>query len=408
MSHTYDLILYGATSFVGALIAEHLAHSPQPERPFTWAIAARDPRKLGALNDTLTRAPHPPAAQLTADAHDLEALRALCHQGRVIISTVGPYAQHGEALVRACAETGTHYCDLTGEIHWLKRMIERYEGAAQESGAWLVSCCGFDSLPSDLGVFALQREAQRALSAPLTSVRYRLEGARGGFSGGTVASLTGALQELSADPALRRALASPYAICEGLTPPKTRQPSVRRPTRDPQDGAWLAPFLMADINTRVVHRTHALLGYPYGEGFTYGESTRAGRGVGGWLTAQALTLGLGALGGALLWGPTRRALMRWVLPRPGEGPSQREREEGFFVVGLWGQAASGAQLRLRVKGERDPGYGATARMCAEAGLCLAFDVDPGRPGGFWTPAALMGEALIGRLEGRAGVRFEVS
>lgn len=408
----YDVVLYGATSFVGALIAEHLARSPQEGRPFTWALAGRARPKLEALRAALAAAPHPPTAALVADAHDPEALRALCGRARVVLSTVGPYAQHGEGLVRACAELGVDYCDLTGEVHWVRRMIERHEAAAAASGARLVMCCGFDSLPSDLGVDALQREAQRRFGAPLGAIRYTLDAARGGFSGGTVASLTGALVELAGDPAQRRLMASPYALCVGSRSspaPATRQPAVRRPARDPRDGAWLAPFLMADINTRVVHRTHALRAHPYGASFTYSEATRAGRGAGGWLIAQALTLGLGALGAALLWAPTRRALTRWALPRPGEGPSAREREAGFFVVSLWGEAPSGERLGLRVQGDRDPGYGATAQMCAEAALCLAFDVGgtSEAPGGFWTPAALMGEALVGRLGARTGVRFEV-
>ena len=329
----------------------------------------------------------------------------MCRKGRVIISSVGPYAQHGEALVRACAEEGVDYCDLTGEIHWLKRMIERYEPTAKASGARLVSCCGFDSLPSDLGVFALQRAAQEKLGEPLKRIHYRLEAARGGFSGGTVASLTGAIEELSRDEGLRRSLSSPYALCEGLGAPTARQPRVRGAQRDPHDQQWVAPFHMADINTRIVHRTHALTGYPYGEGFTYSESTRAGRGLKGYLKAQLLTLALGALSGALVWGPTRRLLRRWVLPKPGEGPSAQERSEGFVVVRLWGDTVSGASLSLCVRADRDPGYGATAQMCAEAGLCLAFDVGSSVPGGFWTPAALMGERLVGRLEGRTGVRF---
>lgn len=409
----YDVVLYGATSFVGALIAERLArsthgtHGAQEPSPFTWAIAGRARPKLEALRDALAAAPNPPAELLTADAHDHAALRALCRRARVVISTVGPYALHGEALVRACVEEGVGYCDLTGEPHWIRQMIERYEGQAAASGARLVMCCGFDSLPSDLGVHALQREALRRHGAPLAAIRYGLKAARGGFSGGTAASLTNALAALSADPALRRAMASPYALCVGRPAPATRQPSVRGPVYDDQEGAWLAPFIMAEINTRVVHRTQALRGHPYGEGFTYSEATLTGRGLGGRLRAYALTAGLGALLAGLSWAPTRRALARWALPRPGEGPSAREREEGFFEVRLWGATASGERLALRVRGDRDPGYAGTAQMCAEAALCLAFDVDASLAGGFWTPAALMGDALLARLEGRTGVRFEV-
>jgi short subunit dehydrogenase-like uncharacterized protein len=326
----------------------------------------------------------------------------------VVVSTVGPYALHGEPLVRACAETGTDYCDLTGEVQWIRRMISAHEQTARKSGARLVHCCGFDSIPSDLGVYYLQREARSRFGVPCSEVKMRVKGARGGFSGGTVASLLNVLKEASADPALRRELADPYSLCPGDDATRVRQPDVRMPQFDADFDAWVAPFVMSAINTRVVHRSNALSRQGYGKQFRYDEAMLTGRGIKGQLAAAAVTAGLGAVlvGGALP--PLRAVLERFVLPKPGEGPSVEAQRKGWFDLRFHGRTEDGRQLRVKVTGDRDPGYGSTAKMLGQAGASLALDfAEGGRPGGFWTPATMFGDALVERLTAHAGLTFDV-
>jgi len=407
VSQTYDVVIFGATSFVGQLVCRYLIDEVSPERPLSWAMAGRSEEKLRSTREGLgDRAKETPL--IIADARDEEALRALCAQTRVVLSTVGPYALYGEPLLKACVEAGVDYCDLTGEVQWMRAMLERYEVVAQASGARVVHCCGFDSIPSDMGLYYLQREAKAQLGAYCDRVTYRLKAARGGFSGGTVASLLNVSKELKGNPQLRRILADPYALCVGFEPIKTRQPNVMGPTYDPDHQAWLAPFVMASINTRVVHRAHALLGRPYGAQFQYDEATLMGSGLKGRLSATALSAGLGAFLGMTSITPTRALLERFVLPAPGEGPSPEEQERGFFDVRLFGERSSGGTLKVKVTGDRDPGYGSTAKMITEAALTLAFDLsDQKREGGIWTPSTLMAEPLLARLTRYAGLSFEV-
>ncbi len=345
---------------------------------------------------------------LVADAGDPASLEALCDQARVVVSTVGPYALYGEPMVKACSQSGTDYCDLTGEVQWIRRMIDRYGDAARESGARIVHCCGFDSIPSDLGVYFLQREALKRLGQPCTRVKMRVRSMRGGFSGGTAASLMNAIKEAAADPALRKELANPYSLCPKGERRGPRQPNVKGAEFDEAFGAWVAPFVMAAINTRIVHRSNALLDHAYGADFVYDEAVLSGKGTKGRLNATTMTLGLGAfmVGGVLP--PTRWFLERFVLPSPGEGPSPEAQAKGFFDLRFSGTTADGRSLRAKVTGDRDPGYGSTAKMLGQAAACLAADVGKGdKPGGFWTPATIFGDRLIERLQADAGLTFEV-
>ncbi len=401
----HDLIVFGATSFVGQILTRYLAERVGGE--LDWAIAGRSAAKLASLKDSLG----PRAAQLPtmiADSADDGSLRGLCSQTRVVISTVGPYALYGEPLVRACVETGTDYCDLAGEVQWIRRMIERYEGRAREYGARIVHCCGFDSIPSDLGVYFLQQEAMRRFGQPCPRVKMRVRAMRGGFSGGTVASLMNVIKEAAADPALRRQLANPYSLCPPARSPAVRQPSVLFAEFDEDFGRWAAPFVMSAINTRIVHRSNALLEHAYGADFTYDEAMLTGRGLAGRLTAIGLAAGLAGFAAAGAIGPARRALQRFVLPAPGEGPSPAQQEKGFFDMRFRGTTADGRVLGVKVTGDRDPGYGSTGRMLGQAGACLALDIGkPAKPGGLWTPATIFGERLIDRLQAHAGLSFEV-
>jgi short subunit dehydrogenase-like uncharacterized protein len=404
---SHDLTIFGATSFVGQILTRYLAEQFGTHGPLQWAIAGRSEARLAALRTSLgLKAGKLPL--VVADAADGAALHRMCHDTRVVISTVGPYALYGSPLVEACAETGTDYCDLTGEVQWIRRMIDAHEAAARKSGARIVHCCGFDSIPSDLGVWFLQQQARERFGRPCTEVKMRVKGARGGFSGGTVASLLNVVKEARANPALRKELANPYSICPEGYEPQVRQPNVTGVQYDADFGAWVAPFVMSAINTRVVQRSNALSKQSYGADFRYDEAMLAGKGLRGQATAIAITGGLAGFMVASALPPTRWALERFVLPAPGQGPSAEQQRNGYFDLRFLGRTADGRTLRVKVTGDRDPGYGSTAKMLGQAGACLALDLaDSGRKGGFWTPATIFGERLVERLVAHAGLTFEV-
>jgi short subunit dehydrogenase-like uncharacterized protein len=406
-TRSHDIVVFGATSFVGQILTHYLFEEFGVDGELNWAAAGRSLAKLEAVRQSLGRG-GAKLELLQADAADEAALRKLCKGARVIVSTVGPYALYGEPLVRVCAGTGTDYCDLTGEVQWMRRMIDKYEPSASESGARIVHNCGFDSIPSDLGVHFVQRAAQARFGAPCSTVKMRVRSMRGGFSGGTVASLLNVLKEVQADPGLRRQLADPYAICPPGGPQHLRQPNVGFAEYDPDFDAWIAPFVMSAINTRVVHRTNALTGGAYGPEFRYDEAMLTGRGIKGRLAAAAAGAGLGAFMVAGSVGPLRGLLERFVLPAPGEGPSPEAQRSGNFDLRFLGRTQAGEVIRARVTGDRDPGYGSTAKMLGQAAACLAQDVTRRqKPGGFWTPASIFGDRIIDRLQAHAGLRFEL-
>lgn len=404
---SHDLVAFGATSFVGKILCRYLLEEFGAQGEMKWAAAGRSKEKLEALCSSLgAKAGTLPL--VVADAADEVSLRKLCASTREVVSTVGPYALYGEPLVKACAESGTDYCDLSGEVQWIRRMVHRYEATARKSGARIVHCCGFDSIPSDMGVHFLQGQAMKRLGAPCTRVKMRVKVMRGGFSGGTVASLMNVVKEAAADPALRKELADPYSLCPAGSAPNVRQPDVRSAEFDVDFGAWVAPFVMSAINTRVVQRTNALSEQDYGADFTYDEAMLMGRGLKGRLAATAMAAGLAGfmLAGAIR--PVRAALERFVLPKPGEGPSPEAQRKGFFDLRFVGTTADGRQIRTKVTGDRDPGYGSTGKMLGQAAACLAFDVDKAAtPGGFWTPATIFGDRLIQRLTAHSGLTFEL-
>jgi short subunit dehydrogenase-like uncharacterized protein len=402
-----DVVAFGATSFVGKILCRYLLEEFGMHGELKWAAAGRSKAKLEELRDSLgAKAGTLPL--VVADAADDTALRKLCASTRVVVSTVGPYALYGEPLVKACAESGTDYCDLTGEVQWIRRMVQRYEATARKSGSRIVHCCGFDSIPSDMGVHFLQRQAMSQFAAPCTRVKMRVKVMRGRFSGGTVASLMNVVKEAAADPALRKELADPYSLCPLGAAPTVRQPEITSVEFDADFGAWIAPFVMSAINTRIVHRTNALSEQAYGADFLYDEAMLMGRGLKGQLAGAATAAGLAGfmLAGAVA--PLRGALERFVLPKPGEGPSPGEQRQGFFDLRFVGTARDGRQIRTKVTGDRDPGYGSTGKMLGQAAACLALDVPKAAPtGGFWTPATMFGDRLIQRLEDHSGLTFEL-
>jgi short subunit dehydrogenase-like uncharacterized protein len=400
---THDVVLWGATGYTGRLVAEYLARARPPE--LRWALGGRDRGRLERVRADLA-AIDPRCAELPivlGDAGEPASLDALASSTRVVCTTVGPYAKYGDELVAACVREGTDYCDLTGEVPWMRRTIDRFHALARESGARIVHTCGFDSIPSDLGVLLLQEYARARHGAPCARVSAYFGESKGGISGGTVASMLHGLDEMKRDPGVRRIFGNPYALDPD---PQRRGPDARDRMSvafDERIGRWTAPFLMARINTRVVRRTNALLGYPWGEQFRYEEVASTGTGARGLLRALAWGGGLAAFAGAVSVPVLRRILEARVLPKPGEGPSPEVREAGYFVMRMVGER-DGLTVSARISDRRDPGYGSTAVMLAQSALCLAKDGITS-PGGVLTPAACMGMRLIERLR-EAGLVFE--
>ncbi|MCU0263285.1 MAG: saccharopine dehydrogenase NADP-binding domain-containing protein [Candidatus Nanopelagicales bacterium] len=400
----YDVVLYGATGFTGHLVAERLLErAPEGTR---IALAGRSLAKLGAVRDALG----PDAAQwplILADSANKSTMTKLARSTVAVATTVGPFARYGLPLVEACARAGTHYADINGEVLFMRSAIDDYHEMAQASGARIVLACGFDSLPSDLGVLVLH-EAAGELGATTLVVTDM----RGGASGGTLATMRLVAEEVRADPAARAVVVDPYA----LSPDRDAEPDRVDPDYDDdesdltgavQDPAlgWLGPFVMAQMNTRVVRRTNALLGYPYSPAFRYREAIGFGRGVSARAKATGLGAGMGALGAALGFGPTRSGIAM-VLPKPGEGPSAEDRAAGHFTMQIHGEGLDGQRYMATVAAEGDPGYAATSLMLAEAVLFLASG-SPELPDrfGVLTPATGLGLPMVQRLRA-AGMTFE--
>ena len=406
MSTQHDIIIFGATSFVGQILCRYMAERHGTSGEVSWAIAGRSELKLAetraSLGEDFVDLPI-----IVADAAEPAELKTMCESAKVIISTVGPYALYGEPLVKTCVETGTDYCDLTGEVQWISRMIKKYEDQAKASGARIVHCCGFDSIPSDLGVHFLQQHSRATTGAACQRVKLRVKAIKGAMSGGTVASLMNVMREVTKDPSLRKELANPYSLCPQAGPANARQPNVTFAEYDSDANAWLAPFIMAGINTRVVHRSNALSDYAYNEDFVYDEAMMMGAGFKGRMNAIGLASGMGTFMFGAVLPPTRWLLEKFVVPKPGEGPSPEAQVKGFFDILFFGKTANGEAVKARVTGDRDPGYGSTAKMLGEAGACLALDIPADTAGGFWTPATIFGDKLIDRLTAHAGLTFEV-
>jgi short subunit dehydrogenase-like uncharacterized protein len=404
MKKPFDVIVFGATGFTGRLVAEYLNTTYGVGGEVAWAIAGRDRDKLAKVRGLIGATDTLPL--IGANASDPASLAELARQAGVIITTVGPYQRYGQALVTECAKAGTDYVDLCGEPGWMAQMIGLLDAPARASGARIVFSCGFDSIPFDLGVVYLQDQARQRFGVPLRRVRGRVRVMKGGLSGGTVASLLATLEQVGRDPTLARTLADPFALTPGFRGPA--QPDGDSAAYDEVAKAWTAPFIMAPINTKNVHRTNALRGHPWGRDFVYDERMLTGTGTKGELRAKAMARTSRIQAALLGLAPTRELLRRYALPKPGEGPSLRERERGRYEVLFIGETADGQTLRASVKGDRDPGYGSTSKMLAESALCLARDVDRDKtPGGCWTSASAMGDALIRRLRDKAGMTFAV-
>lgn len=403
-SRESDVVLYGATGFVGRLIAAYIAeHAPAGMRV---GLAGRSKSRLEAVRSELPAAAHG-WALIEADSGDADSIAALAANTRVLFTTVGPYAKHGLPVVEACARAGTHYADLAGEVSFIREVIDRYDVLAKTSGARIVHSCGYDSVPSDLAVLLLHQAAEADGAGGLVEVQLVAK-AKGGLSGGTLESMRGQLDAMRSSTALRSLAADPFA----LSPDRTREPTPRQPpdagpVRRSADGTWTAPFIMAPVNTRIVRRSNALQGWAYGRSLQYGEVMGVAPGPAGAVIASAMALGLRAFTGAMAFPPTRRVLDRY-LPAPGRGPSISTQRKGWFHSQVTARTEDGQRYQAIAAGPGDPGYAATAVMAGETALALALDGDrlPTAKGSL-TPATALGNVLIQRLRA-AGHTYQVT
>ncbi len=384
----FDIVVYGATGYTGRLVAEHFVreYGGKPDAP-KWAMAGRSKDKLASVRDEIGAPGETPL--IVADASEPGTLDAMCHRTRVVLTTVGPYQLYGSELVAACSRSGTDYADLCGEPAWMREMIDAHHEHAKASGARIAFSSGFDSIPFDLGVLMLQKEAVERFGRPAPRVRGRVRAMQGTFSGGTAASLTATMKAVARNPKLVALLSSSFALTPGFDGPD--QPAGLIPHYEDDLGRWAAPFIMATINTKNVHRTNFLAGFPYGEDFRYDEMMLTSPGEAGKAAANAVA--------GMLKNPFGAK-----PPAPGEGPSAEERENGFYDVLFIGELPTGEKLRYAVKGRYDPGYGSTSRMLAETGMALLASK---APGGIGTPGSILGEALVERLREHAEITFEL-
>jgi short subunit dehydrogenase-like uncharacterized protein len=406
----FDVVLWGASGFTGGLVAEYLARHHGVSAALRWAIAGRSREKLEAVRARLV-AVDPSAGELPillGDSADRASLDAIVRQTRVVCSTVGPFAVHGRELVAACVEASTDYCDSTGEPQFVRAMIDAHHDRARATGARVVSCCGFDSVPSDLGTLMVQEHARTAHGSACVQVRHAVSLRGAAMSGGTAASMVELMEQASRDAGVRRLLADPYALDPDLAGGRGVDGHDPRGVHwDPDLGRWTGPFLMAAINSRVVRRTNAMLGYAWGRDFRYRESMGFGRGPAAFGKAAGVAAGLGAAVIAMAVPPVRRVVARRLLPAPGEGPSKAVRDRCSFTSRFVGVLESGGRVRATVRGQGDPGYDETAKMLGEAALCLARDrATTHTGGGVLTPASCMGMTLVARLR-RAGMTFDL-
>ncbi len=385
----FDIVVYGATGFTGQLIAEYLAAHYRGDKSLKWAMAGRSLDKLKSVRDAIGAPSDTPL--VVADASDAASLKAMVDDTKSVLTTVGPYQLYGNELIAACATSGTDYLDLCGEPVWMHQMIGKHEAAAQASGARIMFSCGYDSVPFELGAFFVQKEAKRVFGAPAARVKGRVRAMRGTLSGGTAASARAQFEAVARDLSLVQILNNHFALTPGFEGPK--QPKGNKPLFEEDLQSWTAPFMMATINTRNVHRSNMLMGFPYGKDFVYDEMVLTGPGEKGEANAKkVMALNSGKTG------PN--------APKPGEGPSKEERENGLYDLLYVAVAPDGRQVHASVKGDRDPGYGSTSKIISECAICLLRDM-PDVKAGIWTPGAAMGDRLIKRLTDHAGLTFAV-
>ncbi len=383
----FDVIVFGASGYTGKLVAEYMGKEYGNDESIRWAIAGRNKGKLSSVKKDLNL--NESVSIIEVDSTNKDSLDSMTSSAKCILTTVGPYQLYGSSLVQSCSENGTDYVDLTGEPGWMYEMINAHQETAKNSGARIVFSCGFDSIPFDLGVYFVQQAAQEKYGKPAKHVRGRVKAMNGEFSGGTIASLGATMATLKEKPELIQVLSNPFSLTEGFEGPAQLDDS--KVLLDEKLNMWVAPFVMAPINTKNVHRSNALLGHEYGEDFCYDEMMIAGEGEEGKQIADAMNSS-NPMGGD-------------NLPQPGEGPSKESREQGNYDVLFFADFDEGS-IEARVTGDMDPGYGSTSKMITESALCLVQDCED-LSGGMYTPAPAMGEKLIKRLTKNAGLTFDI-
>jgi len=405
----FDVIVWGASAFVGKLVVEYLLETYGVGKDLRWAIAGRNRDKLEAVLQQFGLEPDALPLVL-ADSHDKASLKDMARRTRVVCTLVGPYALYGSELVEACIEEGTDCCDLTGEVFWVRDMVAAHGAVARENHVHIVNACGFDALPSDLGTLWVQKAMKDRHGVYSHDVAMRvMEFVVDGFSGGTLASAFNNMELATSSKDMLAIMSDANALIPadaGIDVPGT---DVKGPRWEPEIGAWAVPYLLAAFNSQIVRRSNALAGFPYGRDFRYGEGAATGAGIGGWLRAVAATVSMYTFVTMGLLRPTR-AMARRLMRKPGEGPSREKIENGYYRIVFTARHPQDPTVitQVQIDGERDPGYGSACRMIAECAVSLALDEGISMlPGGFWTPASCLGEQLIERLQRNAGIRFKI-
>ena len=397
----YDLVVWGATSFTGKLVTEYLFNKHRSSK-IKWAIAGRNLDKLEKVRSQVASENIP---IFIADSFDEESLLKFVKKTRVVCSTVGPYSLYGTKLVKLCVENNTNYCDITGEAHWIRTLIDDYHEEAKSKKIKIVNSCGFDSIPSDMGVYFIQNEIKKTYKNYANSIKMRVAGVKGGISGGTYGSINNLLKEAYSNKKIFRVLNNPY----GLNPKNKMEGMDKKDLRkiifDKESNSWIYPFIMAGINTKIVRRSHALTNFQYGKDFRYEEATMSGKGISGLLKAILAVFPLAMIG--LNPNSLLKKIVNSYMPKPGEGPGPEKRKNGFYNLRFYVTIDERRKAFAKVVGDNDPGYGSTSKMLAESALCLAFDKLPENYG-VVTPSIAMGKQLLERLRNNAGLDFKIS
>ena len=395
----FDIIIWGATSFTGKLVVEYLFKKFASTK-IKWAIAGRNKEKLENVRFKVADKNIP---IFIADSFDEKSLSVIVKKSKVICSTVGPYSLYGSLLVELCVKHSTNYCDITGEAHWIRTIIDKFHKDAKKKKIKIVNSCGFDSIPSDMGVYFIQNEIKKAYKSYAKSIKMRVAGIRGGISGGTYGSMNNLLKEAYADKSVFKVLNNPYGLnprdkMEGLD-----KKDLRKIIFDNESKSWIYPFIMAGINTKIVRRSNALSNFQYGKEFTYEEATMAGKGISGFWKAILALFPLAMIG--INPNSFLKKIVNSFMPKPGEGPGIEKRKNGFYNLRFYITIDKKRKAFAKVIGDSDPGYGSTSKMLAESAISLAFDNLPGNYGVI-TPSFAMGDKLLKRLKENAGLSFE--
>ena len=392
-----DLIIWGSTGFTGKLVSEYVSKN-YSNTSLKWGIAGRNKNKILSVAKELNINEK---RIFVANSNDSESLLKLTAKTKVICTTVGPYAKYGTNLVEACIKTNTNYCDITGETQWIRRIIDKYHLKAKENKIKIINSCGFDSIPSDMGVFCFQNRLFKKTGEYANKISMRVAGAKGGISGGTYNSLSNVLEEARQDKEVRKTLINPYGLNPNDKQLGLDKPDLQKVLFDQVSKSWIAPFVMAGINTKIVRRSHALIDFKYGSDFSYDEATLTGKGIfgqiKGYISLLPIFLATRKKGSII------KNIVDYILPKPGEGPSEQTRKNGYYSLRFY-LIHQNKTYVSKVIGDMDPGYGSTSKMLAESAICLATDKTC-KTYGVLTPSVGLGEPLLKRLQENAGLTF---